>query len=104
MVNLIFFPLPFFYCLFFIAVFFGGTKFRAIFEPYFNRLYIPMPVVKNGGGFRGNFFEIFSLKSVNSGFSLNRCAGRVTNTMCVLQYTDTLLWSWAFQWANFGGP
>jgi hypothetical protein len=32
-----------------------------------------MSVVKNQGGFGGNFFDIFGLKSVRTGFSKNNC-------------------------------
>jgi hypothetical protein len=46
------------------AVFFGGKKIRAIFKPYFNRLYKPMPVVKNGARGEGETFWIYSALKV----------------------------------------
>ncbi len=40
-----------------------------------------MPVVKNQRGFWGNFFELFSRKSVKFAFSRNRCAVNITTAV-----------------------
>jgi hypothetical protein len=58
--------------------------FRRILNHFLTGPYIPIPVVKNKRGFWGDTSELFSLKSVNSAFSQNRCAVSLTNTICIL--------------------
>jgi hypothetical protein len=54
------------------------------FSPNLNHiligLYVPINALKNKKGLWGDFFELFSLRSVTLSFSQNRCTKSIANT------------------------
>ncbi len=48
-----------------------------------------MSKIGGGGGFCGDFFELFDLNSVMFAFSQNCSAESITNRVCVLQQCST---------------
>ncbi len=71
---------------FFTAVFWSpfllvANNFCWIWNHILIGLYVLKPVVKNQGGLKGDFFELFGLKSFKSAFSWNCCAVNITTAV-----------------------